>query len=238
MGSALRRWWRYLAAWCGARLDAAADPKVLIGQARAEDAARHRRVIAQAAQVVATRNQIHTAIGRTGERIRDLQDQIRHALTLAATDADGHRWRRAADMLATELVALEHEHDHLTDMGVSADAAAAAAVQSVTESAHRTRQSDWEGTRLLMRLEQARLHEQVTAAADPGGDGAAPSMSAVADRIDRDHAVATARAQINALDVNTTLADLHTHVLHSRARERIAEISKSLPPGTGDDASP
>src|SRR5450759_2533435 len=67
MFKALQRWWRYLAAKVGMRLDESADPKVQLEQAIREARQQHKRLMEQATNVIANQKQTQLHLDRTIE---------------------------------------------------------------------------------------------------------------------------------------------------------------------------
>jgi len=65
MFKALKRWWKYMTAKVSGSLDERADPKVQIQQAITEAQEQHRRLIDQAANVVANQKQLEMHLSRT-----------------------------------------------------------------------------------------------------------------------------------------------------------------------------
>ena len=58
MWKSIKKWWRYVAAKLGMKLDEAADPKVQLEQAIREAREQHRKLTEQAANVIANQKQI------------------------------------------------------------------------------------------------------------------------------------------------------------------------------------
>src|ERR1700733_6240379 len=109
----LVRWWRYLSAWAGAKLDEKADPKIQIQQAIEDAQHQHEQLTRQAANVIGNQRQLEMRLDRQLGQIESLQEQTRQALVLAdKARADGDaakatEFEQTAQALANQLVGAE-----------------------------------------------------------------------------------------------------------------------------------
>src|SRR5436305_5600645 len=79
----LRRSWNYLTAALTGRFNEVADPKVQLEQAITEAQDQHRRLIEQAANVVANQKQTEMRLNRAMEELTKLNGSARQAVQMA-----------------------------------------------------------------------------------------------------------------------------------------------------------
>src|SRR6516165_5327250 len=119
MWDSVKRWWRYLGAKVGLRLEERADPKVQLEQAIREARAQHRRLIEQATNVIANQKQTERQLERTIEEYEHANASARQALVLGDEEARaGHNdkavsFNQAAEAFATKIVNLEAQVNQL-----------------------------------------------------------------------------------------------------------------------------
>ena len=83
MGKLLQRAWRYLTAALTGKFNEVADPKVQLEQAITEAQDQHRRLIEQAANVVANQKQTEMRLNRAMEEMGKLNASARQAFQMA-----------------------------------------------------------------------------------------------------------------------------------------------------------
>src|SRR5205823_3653998 len=134
----IRRAWRYMTAALTGKFNEAADPKVQLEQAILEAQEQHRRLMEQAANVIANQKQAEMRLNRAMEELGKNNSSARQALMMAddATkrgDAPkAAQFNQAAEAFANRLISTEKEVDSLKTLALqSAQAAdqAKAAVQ-------------------------------------------------------------------------------------------------------------
>src|SRR5436190_23036868 len=108
-----RRTWRYFTAMLTGKFNEAADPKVQLEQAITEAQDQHRRLVEQAANVVANQKQTEMRLNRSMEELGKLNASARQAVQMAdeatkrgdATKALDYT--SAAEAYANRLIATE-----------------------------------------------------------------------------------------------------------------------------------
>ena len=134
----LKKRWRYFTAKTDSRFEANADPKVQLEQAIADAQEQHRRLVEQAANVVANQKQHELQLNRAMEELEKVNGSTRQALLMAEDaskrgDADKAReYNQTAEAFANRLIATENQVNDLKTLSLqSAQAAdqARAAVQ-------------------------------------------------------------------------------------------------------------
>src|SRR5437867_9864481 len=78
-----RRTWRYFTAMLTGKFNEAADPKVQLEQAIMEAQEQHRRLIEQAANVIANQKQTEMRLNRSMEELEKVNGSARQAVLMA-----------------------------------------------------------------------------------------------------------------------------------------------------------
>ena len=113
MLKALRRFWKYLAAAFGAKVEEKADPRIQIEQAIEEAKVRHEQLSQQAAAVLGQQKELELKLGRTIEDVEKLQGSARQALLMGddarrkGDEAQAAQYEDAAQSFAMKLVTEE-----------------------------------------------------------------------------------------------------------------------------------
>ena len=203
----LRRILRVLAGRGASGRTSPGDPRTDLETAIAAAREAHGALVASAAGIIANQIQAERRLDRAIEEHARVTGEVRAALSHAdAAERDAHpedarRWSRAATAGATRLIGLEAEIRTLRTALVDATAAADRARDLVLRNAEQVRAALADRERLLSRLDQAEMQEQLNAAramlrAAPDGD--AVTVDQLRRGIDQRLAVAQALAEIRA----------------------------------------
>src|SRR5215207_11129670 len=155
MLKALRRWWKYLAAAFGSKVEEKADPKIQIEQAIEEAKKQHELLSQQAASVVGNQKQLELKLGRAIEEVERLQGSARQALLMAdqagrAGDTSAvDQYNDAAQSFAMKLVAEESAMKDLKGLHDQSITAAQAARNAVETNALNLQKQLAERSKLL-----------------------------------------------------------------------------------------
>src|SRR5579884_2448292 len=93
----IRRVWRYVTAALTGKFEEVADPKVQLEQAITEAQDQHRRLVEQAANVVANQKQTEMQLNRAAAELEKLNASTRQALVMANDAAQRGDHQKAAD---------------------------------------------------------------------------------------------------------------------------------------------
>src|SRR5215210_551642 len=113
----LQRTWRYLTAALTGRFNEVADPKVQLEQALAESQEQHRRLVEQAANVIANQKQTEMRLNRAMEQLEKVNGSTRQSLLMAdeanrkGDAAKVQQLSQAGEAFANRLIAVEREVD-------------------------------------------------------------------------------------------------------------------------------
>ena len=130
MWNVIRRRWRYLTAKLSGRFEETADPKVQLEQAMAEAQQQHKRLVEQAASVIANQKQTELRLDRAMQELERTGGSTRQALSMA-NDAAGRgdtakaaEYNQTAEALANRMIETEKRVEDLKTMHLQATQAA------------------------------------------------------------------------------------------------------------------
>jgi phage shock protein A len=237
MFSALKRWWRYLAARLDKGLDDRADLAVQLEQAMTEAQDQHRRLREQAANVIANQRQLELRLTRNIEDYERVAANTRQAVLMAEqARADGHEdkaveYTHAAESFANRLIALEAEIEEDKQLALQAAQAADQARTAVEQNAEALQRKLAERQKLLSQLDQAKMQEQMNTAmaslnASVGQD--APSIEQVRAKIETRYARAKGMAELGGDDVEARMLEVEKASRNVEAHARLAQIKTQL----------
>src|SRR5688572_19733517 len=179
----LRRIGRYITAALTGKFNEVADPKVQLEQAIMDAQEQHRRLREQAANVIANQKQTEMRLNRAMEDLERTHSSARQAVL----NGD----ERTATLFAGKLVTVEKEVESLKTLHLHATEAADQAKIAVEQNGYTLQAKLDERQKLLSKLDQARMQEQLnravaTLSETVGGD--VPTLEEVRDRIDQRYA--------------------------------------------------
>src|SRR5436190_17130274 len=93
----IQRTWRYLTAALTGKFNEMADPKVQLEQAITEAQDQHRKLVEQAANVIANQKQTEMRLNRAIEEIGKVNGLTRQALTMADEATNSANTAKAAE---------------------------------------------------------------------------------------------------------------------------------------------
>jgi phage shock protein A len=242
MFSALKRWWRYMAARLDKGLDDRADLAVQLEQAMAEAQDQHRRLREQAANVIANQKQLELRLTRNLEDYERVAANTRQAVLMAegartaGDDEKATEYAHVAESFANRMIALEAEVDEDKQLALQAAQTAEQARLAVQQNAEALQRKLAERQKLLSQLDQAKLQEQMNVAmtsltATVGQD--VPSIEQVRAKIETRYARAKGMAELGGDDVEARMLEVEKASRNVEAHARLEEIKAQLglPPG-------
>lgn len=247
MANLLRRVGRYVGAALGGKFEELADPKVQLEQAIADAQDQHRRLVEQAASVIANQRQTEMRLHRAAEELDRLEGSARQAVVMAdeatrrGDTARSAELTRAAEAFANRMVATEKEVESLKSLHSQSSQAAEAAKRAVATNAGALQTKLTERQRLLSQLDQAKMQEQMNRAmtsltASVGQD--VPSLGQVRDKIEARYAQALGHAELEGQTVEARMLEVEQAQVDSEAQARLANIRTQLGLGPGPGDSP
>jgi phage shock protein A len=253
MWRSLRKWWKYLGAKLGGKLEEVADPKVQLEQAIQEARDQHRKLTEQAANVIANQKQTQLRLDRAIEEYEKTRSSAGQALLLTDQETrDGNadkaaNFGQAAESFATKMITLEQQIEDLKKLLLDTTKAAASAKAAVAQNSAALQQKLSEREKLLSELDQAKMHEQMNAAmaqlnATVGDD--VPTFEEVRRKIDTRLARAQGMAELTGTTVDSHMLEVEQAQASAEAQARISELRSELgivaptPPAPAVDAAP
>jgi len=237
MFKALQRWWRYLAAKVGVKLDESADPKVQLEQAIREARQQHKRLTEQATNVIANQKQLQLRLDRTIEDYEKSNASARQALLLGDQEArDGHRdkassFNAAAEAFATKIIGLEAQVAQLKQQLLDATQASERAKAAVAQNSTALQKKFAEREQLLSQLDQAKMQEAINTAmsqlSETVGEDV-PSFEEVRTKIERRVAHAQAASELTGTAVETKMLEVEQAQMSAEAQARLSELRSEL----------
>jgi phage shock protein A len=237
MFKVLRRWWKYLTAKMGSSFNERADPKVQLEQAIMEAQEQHRRLVEQAANVIANQKQTELRLNRAMEELEKVNGSARQAVlmadeaTRAGDTAKATEYTSAAEAFANRLIAVEKEVENLKQLQLQSTEAANQAKAAVTQNSSALQQKLSERQKLLSQLDQAKMQEQMnramaTLSETVGQD--VPTLDEVRDKIEARYAKALGTSELQGQSVEHRMLEVEQAAMNSEAQARLAEIRSSL----------
>jgi phage shock protein A len=237
MIDALRRRWAYFTAKTESRWEANADPKVQLEQAIADAQEQHRRLVEQAANVVANQKQHEMQLNRAMEELEKLNASTRQALMMAEQanaggDAEKARaYNQGAEALANRLIATEDQVQRLKELSLQSAQAADQARAAVQQNSLALQQKLAERQRLLSQLDQAKMQEQLNAAIgslNRAQGTEAPTLDQVRQKIEAQYARAIGVQSVTGQSDEAILLEVQQAAMGSEARSRLDTMRQEL----------
>ena len=233
----LRRWWKYLTARMGSSFNERADPKIQLEQAIMEAQEQHRRLVEQAANVIANQKQTELRLNRAMEELEKVNANARQAVLMAdeaarkGDTAKATEYTSAAESFANRLIAIEKEVEDLKTLQLQANEAANQAKSAVSQNSSALQRKLAERQKLLSQLDQAKMQEQMnramaTLSQTVGED--VPTLEEVRDKIEARYSKALGSAELQGQSVERRMLEVEQAAMNSEAHARLAEIRSSL----------
>jgi phage shock protein A len=242
----LRRWWKYLTARGQVAFNEFADPKVQLEQAIQEAQEQHRRLVEQAANVLANQKQTTMRLNRSLEELEKLNASARQAVlmadeaTRAGDMAKAAEYTTAAEAFANRLIVTEREVEGLKQLQLQSTQAADQAKAAVSQNAAALQAKLAERQKLLSQLDQAKMQEQMnkamaTLSETVGQD--VPTLEEVRDKVEKRHAKAMGHSELQGQSVENRMLEVEQAAMNTEAQSRLAEIRTGLGLSTPAPAS-
>ncbi len=237
MLKALQRWWRYLAAKLGMKLDESADPKVQLEQAIREARQQHKRLMEQATNVIANQKQTQLRLDRTIEDYEKSNASARQALLLADQETrDGNQekaanFNAAAEAFATKIIGLEAQVAQLKQQLLDATQASERAKAAVAQNSAALQKKFAEREQLLSQLDQAKMQEEMNTAMTQLSEAVGedvPTFEEVRTKIERRMARAQASSELGGTSVDTKMLEVEQAQMSAEAQARLSELRSEL----------
>jgi phage shock protein A len=248
MPNYFRRRWRYMMAKASGDFEARADPKVQLEQAIAEAQDQHRRLVEQAANVVANQKQTEMQLNRAMEELEKVSTSTRQALRMAADASDrgdtpkATDYNQTAEAFANRLIATENQVNDLKAMSLQTAQAAQQAKAAVQQNSTALQQKLAERQKLMSQLDQAKMQEQLNAAMGSLSatvDQDTPTLDQVRTKIEQRYARALGTSEVGGQGVESRMLEVEQAAMGTEAQNRLAEMRQAmgLEPGPAPERS-
>jgi phage shock protein A len=231
------RMWNYLRTALGMRFEEAADPRVQLEQAIQEAQDQHRQLKEQAASVIANQKQTEVKLERSMEELEKLSGNAQQALLMAeearagGDDAKAAEYERAAETIATKLIAVEREVEDLKALHLNAVQASEQAKNAVAQNSATLQKKLSEKQQLLSQLDQAKMAETMNDAMASLSETVgqeAPTFAEVRDKIEKRMAKAQGRAELEGSTVEARMLEVEQAQRNVDAQRRLSELRSKL----------
>lgn len=238
MANPFSKGWKYLMQSFDSKIDENADPRVQIQQAVAAAKQNHQEITQQAAAIIGNRNQLEMKIDRLVKSRDDLQTKARTALQAAdkaagAGDTEkAQQFNSTAEVIASQLVAVEQELEQSRQAYEAADKAAREAQAKQQQSEARLQEQLQQVSQLESQLNQAKMQEQTAQTMDSiqqfGGDDSVPTLDGVRDKIERRYANALGQQELMKDSMTDRMAEIESGSTDAAAASRLDQIRASM----------
>jgi phage shock protein A len=233
----MKRWWAYLTAGANQKFNENADPKIQLEQAITEAQDQHRRLKEHAANVIAQQHLTEQQLDRQLEQLEKLNANARQAVKMAddATKkgdaAKAAEYTRAAETIATQLIAVESQVADLKEQHYAATQAADQAKAAVATNGQVLQQKLAEKQKLLSQLEQAKMQEQMNKAMASLSETVGqevPTLNEVRDKIEQRYAKAKGMSELQETSVETRMVEIEAAAQNFEAQSRLDQIRSEM----------
>ncbi|MGN6693424.1 MAG: PspA/IM30 family protein [Aquihabitans sp.] len=233
----MKRWWAYLTAGANQKFNENADPKIQLEQAITEAQDQHRRLKEHAANVIAQQHLTEQQLDRQLEQLEKLNANARQAVKMAddATKkgdaAKAAEYTRAAETIATQLIAVESQIADLKEQHYAATQAADQAKAAVATNGQVLQQKLAEKQKLLSQLEQAKMQEQMNKAMASLSETVGqevPTLNEVRDKIEQRYAKAKGMSELQETSVETRMVEIEAAAQNFEAQSRLDQIRSEM----------
>ncbi|MBX3314786.1 MAG: PspA/IM30 family protein [Actinobacteria bacterium] len=240
-----RRLWNYITAGANSKFEEKADPKIQLEQAITEAQDQHRRLKEHAANVIAQQKQTELQLNRAMEHLEKLNANARQAVKMAdaaaksGDNAKAEEYTKAAETIATQLIATESQVEELKTMHYSATQAADQAKAAVAQNGQLLQKKLSERNQLLGRLEQAKMQEQMNKAMESLSETVGqevPTFNEVRDKIETRYARAKGMGELADTSVESRMVEIEEAAANLEAQDRLSAIRAQL--GIEDATAP
>lgn len=233
MWKVMKRQWKYMTAKTSSTMEEHADPKVQLEQAIQESNDQHRRLVEQAANVVARQKQTELQLNRAMGDLEKTNASARQALKLAqdaqarGDTAKAAEYNSTAEAFANRMLANEKHIQDLKTMALQTADAANQAKAAVKQNSMALQDRLAERQKLLSQLDQAKMQEQLNSAMNNLSatmDSDVPSLEQVRDKIEQRYAKAVGQSELGGTTVESRMLEVEQASMNSEAQSRLDQM--------------
>ncbi len=237
MWRTIKKWWHNLWGKAEAKVDASADPTVQLNEAIRDAQEQHKELTEQAAAVIANQKQAEMRLNSKLSEMEKLNANARQALTMASDASTGgdaakaQQYNTAAESIATQLITVERDVEDLKSTVLESTQAAQHAKQAVQTNSRRLQEKLAEKNKLLSKLDQAKMQEQLNKAmgsltATVGDE--LPSFNEIQEKIEARYAKAKGMSELQEESVEGRIAEIEQASVNVEAQSRLEAMKAEL----------
>ena len=232
-----KRFWAYVTTGANQKFNEKADPKIQLEQALTEAQDQHRRLKEHAANVIANQKQTEMQLERQMDQLEKLNANARQAVKMAddaskqGDPTKAAEYTRAAETIATQLVAVEAQVAELKELHYSATQASDQAKAAVATNGQVLQQKLAEKQQLLSQLDQAKMQEQMNASMASLSETVGqevPTLNEVRDKIEHRYAKAKGMSELTGSSVESRMIEVEQAAQNVEAQSRLDAIRSEM----------
>lgn len=239
MANPFSKGWKYLMASFDQKIDENTDPKVQIRQAVEAAKKQHQDITSQAASVMGNKRQLEMQMDRLVKSQDDYAEKARNAIKLAdqaTAEGDAEKasqYSNTAEVLASQLVAVEQELEQTKTLYEQASQAAEQAQTQQQQSEARLKEQLAEVDKLMAQADQAEMQQKSSEAMQSidtslSPDGNVPTLDGVREKIERRYSDALGQQELLGNTVNDRMGEIAAAGTDMKASAKLEEIRASL----------
>lgn len=241
-----RRRWKYLNAKMSGKFEEKADPKIQLEQAIADAQDQHRRLVEQAANVVANQKQTEIQLHRAMDELEKISASTKQALLMAqqamqrGDSQKAAEYNQTAEAFANRMISTENQIEDLKQMSLQTAQAAQSAKAAVQQNSLALQQKLSERQKLMSQLDQAKMQEQLNTAMSTLSESVGqdvPTLDQVRDKIEARYAKAIGTSELTGQTVEARMLEVQQAAMGSEAQSRLDQLRLQMGLGAGDAAS-
>lgn len=240
-----RRRWKYLNAKMSGKFEEKADPKIQLEQAIADAQDQHRRLVEQAANVVANQKQTEIQLHRAMDELEKISASTKQALLMAqqamqrGDSQKAAEYNQTAEAFANRMISTENQIEDLKQMSLQTAQAAQSAKAAVQQNSLALQQKLSERQKLMSQLDQAKMQEQLNTAMSTLSESVGqdvPTLDQVRDKIEARYAKAIGTSELTGQTVEARMLEVQQAAMGSEAQSRLDQLRLQMGLGAGDAA--
>lgn len=238
MANPFSKGWKYLMSSFDQKIDENADPKVQIQQAVEGAKRQHQQITEHAAEIIGNKKQLEIQIDRLIKSQSEHQSQAQRAVELAdKAQAEGdaqkaQEYNDAAEVLASQLVAVEQELETVKGQHAAATQAAEQAAEQQKASEMRLKEQMAQVNELMAQADQASMQEQNAQVMDSMNeltpDGNTPTLDSVRAKIEKRYTDALGAQELYQTTGGDRIQEIAMSGTDMKAASRLDEIRASM----------
>ncbi len=235
MANPFSKGWKYMMSSFDQKIDENADPKVQIQQAVQAAKEQHQQISDHAAEIIGHKSQLEMQMNRLMKSQQDYQSQTQRALELADAAEDSQKaseYNQAAEVVASQLVAVEQELEDVKQQYAAAEQAAAQAKSQQQQSEARLKEQLAQVSQLEAQADQAAMQEKNAQAIDSmnqlNPDDSVPTLDSVRAKIEKRYADALGAQELQQATGGDRISEIKAAGNDMKATARLDAIRADL----------